>query len=255
MITLGALDELDGIRHGFFTREGGVSEGCYASLNCGYGSGDRPEHVDENRARAAARLGLAPDRLVTVYQVHGTTVAPVGTPWSRDAAPRADALVTATPGIALGILTADCAPVLFADPLARVVAAAHAGWKGAFTGVAEATLAAMVEHGARPGRVVAAIGPCIAQPSYEVGPEFRERFVAEDPANAAFFVPSPRPGHARFDLPGYLERRLARAGVRTVLRAAGDTAADDARFFSYRRTVLDGGGAYGRGLSAIAIGD
>jgi YfiH family protein len=252
MITLDTLAR-PGVAHGFFTREGGVSGGLYASLNCGFGSGDAPENVAENRARAMRGLDVAPDALVTCYQVHSPSVVEVQAPWRREEAPRADAMVTTRRGLALGILTADCAPVLFADAEAGVIGAAHAGWRGAIGGVCEATLAAMVKHGARPERVAAAIGPTIAQPSYEVGPEFPAPFLAEAPGNGDFFMPSLRKGHLRFDLGGYLERKLRGLGLGAVARAPHDTAADEARFFSWRRTWLRGEKDYGRGLSAIAL--
>jgi YfiH family protein len=252
MITLDMLDG-PGIAHGFFTREGGVSEGLYASLNCGFGSGDAPENVAENRTRAMQLLAIAPDALVTCYQVHSPTVVEVDAPWRREEAPRADAMVTTRRGLALGILTADCAPVLFADAQAGVVGAAHAGWRGAIGGVCEATLAAMTKHGARPERIAAAIGPTIAQASYEVGPEFPSPFVAEAPSNADFFMPSARAGHFLFDLGAYLERKLRKLGLGAVARAPHDTAADEARFFSWRRTWLRGEKDYGRELSAIAL--
>jgi len=226
MISLGTLNDASGIRHAFFTREGGVSDGLFGSLNCGFGSGDAPERVAENRARAMAALDLAPDRLVTCHQ-----------------------------GIALGILTADCVPVLLADPAASVIGAAHAGWKGALGGVVTATVAAMVALGAAPGRMRAAIGPCIAQRSYEVGPEFPGPFLAADAANADFFAPARRPGHFMFDIGGYVERRLIEAGIAAIQRAPCDTVAEEARFFSYRRACLKGEKDYGRGLSAIAIED
>jgi len=252
MLTIGPLNALPGLRHGFFTREGGVSEGLYASLNCGLGSGDDPGHVAENRRRAAAALELEAERLLTCYQVHSPDVVTVERPWAPDERPRADALVTRTPGIALGILTADCAPVLLADAEAGVIGAAHAGWKGALDGVLEATVAAMVALGAEAGRIVAGIGPCIAQRSYEVGPEFPAAFVARAVENADFF----RPGQGDrllFDLKGYAARRLVAAGVGTVLPLPCDTCAEEARFFSYRRACRRGEGDYGRGLSAIAL--
>jgi YfiH family protein len=252
MITLDTLIR-PGIAHAFFTREGGVSDGLYASLNCGFGSGDAPEKVAENRARAAGKLDVAPDRLITCYQIHSPAVVEVDQPWPREGAPRADAMVTTRRGLALGILTADCAPVLFADSEAGVIGAAHAGWRGAIGGVCEATLAAMAKHGARRERVAAAIGPAIAQASYEVGPEFPAPFLAEAPGNADFFMPSPRKEHFLFDLGGYLECKLRGLGLGTVERAPHDTAADDARFFSWRRTWLRGEKDYGRELSAIAL--
>jgi YfiH family protein len=251
MITLPLLDALPGIRHGFFTRDGGVSEGLYAGLNCGFGSKDDPARVAENRARAMQRLDLAPDALVTVYQVHSPDAVVVTEPWPHAEAPRADALVTDRPGIALGILTADCVPVLFADAENRVIGAAHAGWKGALGGVLDATVAAMTKLGAR--RITAAIGPAIQQASYEVGPEFPERFLAEDPANARFAMSAPRAGHFLFDLPGYVEARLGRLGVARIERSPLDTRDQETQFFSYRRATLRGEPDYGRGLSAIAL--
>jgi hypothetical protein len=253
MLTLGPLNAIDGIRHGFFTREGGVSAGVYASLNCGFGSSDAPDAVATNRARAMAALGLAAEALTTVYQIHSPSVIEVEQPWARGAAPRADAMVTRRPGLALGILTADCAPVLFADRGARVIGAAHAGWRGALTGVLEATVTAMAKHGARPATLVAAIGPCIAQRSYEVGPEFPASFIATEPADAALFQPSARAGHFMFDLRAFVARRLGRLGIRDVHQMANDTCREADRFFSYRRACLQGEKDYGRGLSAIVL--
>src|SRR5436305_768553 len=207
MITLDVLDDCSGICHGFFTRRGGVSSGLFESLNCGFGSGDAADAVARNRAIAMARLGLSADRLVTCYQVHSTTVITVEYPWPRDAAPRADGLVTALSGIALGILTADCAPILFEDMGAGVIGAAHGGWRGALGGIVEATLDRMEGLGAERARIRAGIGPCIGPGSYEVGPEFRERFLADDPASAAYFAPAPRVRHFMFDLTGYVEHR------------------------------------------------
>src|SRR5437763_11866303 len=224
MITLKALDGHPTVRHAFFTREGGVSHGLFASLNCGFGSGDEIENVERNRALAASRLDLPPERLVSCHQVHGTGVIAVERPWRRDANPRADGMVTRIPGIALGILAADCAPVLFADPEAGVVGAAHGGWRGALAGVAEATVAAMTALGGRAERIRAGIGPCIGQPSYEVGPEFAARFAAEDPESPGFFAPATRTGHFLFDLPGYLAARLGRLGLAAIARAPPDAA-------------------------------
>jgi len=253
MITLDGLDGGGSIRHGFFTREGGVSEGLFASLNCGFGSGDDAVKVARNRAIAMARLGLAEDRLITCRQVHSATVITVETAWRREDSPSADGMATSRPGIALGVLAADCAPVLFADPQVGVIGAAHGGWRGALTGVMEATVAAMAALGAAPSRIRAGIGPCIAQDSYEVGPEFPGRFAEIDPASAAFFVPAARPGHFRFDLPGYIAHRLRRLGLGAVASAACDTVADPARFFSYRRACLTGERDYGRALAAITL--
>jgi purine-nucleoside/S-methyl-5'-thioadenosine phosphorylase / adenosine deaminase len=244
-----------GISAAFFTREGGVSEGLYAALNCGYGSGDDPEAVRENRRRAMERFDLSPDALVTLYQVHSPTVVEVEQPWRPGGAPKADGMVTAKRGLALGILTADCAPVLFADAEAGVIGAAHAGWRGAFTGVLEETVAAMTRLGASPAKIRAAIGPCIAQSSYEVGPEFHERFVSAESDNAAFFCASSRRSHHLFDLGGYVTRRLESLGLAEILTTGEDTAADAARYFSYRRATLAGEKDYGRLLSAIALKD
>ena len=242
-----------GLESAFFTREGGVSEGLYAALNCGYGSGDDPEAVRENRRRAMERLDLPADALVTLYQVHSPVVVTVDEPWRAGEQPKADGAVTARRGLALGILTADCAPVLFADPQAGVIGAAHAGWRGALGGVLEETVAAMTRLGAEPARIRAAIGPCIAQSSYEVGPEFHARFVGEDPTTAAFFRPSARAGHHLFDLAGYVRSRLGRLILSSIETADADTAADPRRWFSYRRTTLAGEKDYGRLLSAIAL--
>lgn len=255
MITLDLLDRDPPIRHGFFTRQGGVSGGLFESLNCGFGSGDVVETVARNRAFATERLGLLPDRLVTCYQVHGTTVVTVKNPWPPDAAPRADGLVTCSSGIALGILTADCAPILFADAIAKVIGAAHGGWRGALGGIIEATLDGMEALGAKRARIRAGIGPCIAKRSYEVGPEFPAPFLADNPANAEYFAPAMRAEHFLFDLPGYIEGRLARAGVALIDRAARDTVAEDRVFFSYRRACLRGEPVYGRALSAVALSD
>lgn len=255
MITLSTLNAIPAIRHGFFTRAGGVSRGLFDSLNCGFGSGDAPAAVAENRARCMRRLDLPAESLVTVYQIHSPTVVTVTAPWHHSAAPKADAMVTRVPGIALGILTADCAPVLFCDPEAAVIGAAHAGWKGAFGGVLEATLAAMAALGARPERTLAAVGPHIAHRSYEVGADFRERFLEQDPAHAALFVPARREGHWLFDLGGHVEGRLIAAGVAGVQRTPHDTLSEADRFFSYRRATLQGEPDYGRGLSAIALAE
>ena len=252
MLTLDVLDSA-AIRHAFFTRVGGVSEGMFASLNCGFGSGDDPENVARNRAIAMERLGLAEDRLVTCYQIHSANVLKVETPWRREDSPRADGMVTTVPGIALGVLAADCAPILFADPEAGVIGAAHGGWRGALDGVGEATVAAMEAEGARREHIRAAIGPCIGPESYEVGPEFPPRFAAIDPDSGVFFVPAARPGHFRFDLGGYIAHRLARLGLAAIDRAPHDTVADPDRFFSYRRACLTGERDYGRALAAIVL--
>lgn len=253
MITLHALDGEPTVRHAFFTRQGGVSTGIYASLNCGFGSGDKIESVERNRALAASRLDIPPEQLASCHQVHGTEIVTVERPWPRQANPRADGMITKVPGIALGILAADCAPVLFADPDAGIVGAAHGGWRGALAGVMEATVAAMVALDARPDRIRAGIGPCIAQPSYEVGPEFAAVFAETDPESPAFFVPAGRSGHFLFDLPGYIAHRLGRLGLAAVECSGHDTAAEEEQFFSYRRACLRGEKDYGRGLAAIAL--
>jgi len=253
MITLSALNEITGIRHGFFTREGGVSEGLYDSLNCGPGSSDDLAKVILNRHRCAALLEQPPEALITCHQIHSAEVLVVDEPWALGQSPKADAMVTTTPGIMLGVLTADCAPVLFADAKAQVVGAAHAGWRGALGGVLENTVAAMVRLGAKPARIAAAVGPCIAQRSYEVGAGFPAAFLAQDEENIDYFAPSRREGHFMFDLPTYAARRLGLLGLRTVVRTPCDTFQDHRRFFSYRRSTLRGESDYGRQLSAIVI--
>ena len=252
-MTAEPITHAPGVRHGFFTRQGGVSEGRYASLNCGLGSADEPARVRENRARAMAALGAAPAAaLVSVYQVHSARAVIVEAPFHADARPQADALVTRRRGLALGILTADCAPVLLADAEAGVIGAAHAGWRGAREGILEATLDAMQRLGARRERTVAAIGPAIGPQSFEVGPEFHATFTASDAEAGTLFTPADRPQHYRFDLPGYLSRRLAACGIASPAVVACDTYADE-RFISYRRVTHAGGGDYGRQLSAIML--
>lgn len=241
------------LRHGFFTREGGVSSGIYASLNCSLASGDDVANVAENRRRVLAELGLPAEALATVYQVHSPDIVTVDEPWPHDRRPKADAMLTKRKGVALGILTADCTPVLFADERAGIVAAAHAGWRGAVGGVLEATVQAMLHEGASLTRLIAAIGPCIGFNSYEVGPEFPAPFLAQDPENARFFRAAPRPRHHLFDLPGYVRARLQVAGVQHIDGTGGDTAREDERFFSYRRTCRAGEKRYGLQISAICL--
>jgi YfiH family protein len=253
MIQSPSLSAHPNIRHAFFTRAGGVSQGIYQSLNGGIGSSDAPDNVRENRTRMATALGVAPTHFVTCYQIHSPDVIVAEAPWTRESSPRADAIVTRVPGLAVGVGTADCGPILFADGEAGVVGATHSGWKGALTGVAEATVAAMEKLGARRDRIRAAIGPLIRQPNYEVGQEFVDRFTAADQANASFFVPASRPGHAMFDLPGFITSRLDRAGVGSVEDLGLCTYADPARFYSYRRTTHRGEPDYGRHINAIAI--
>jgi hypothetical protein len=252
MIRADNLERAAAVRHGFFTREGGVSTGVYASLNCGLGSGDDPDRVAENRARAVAALGLDGAPLCTAYQVHGAHVRVVSEPWPPERRPKVDAMVTSRSGIALGILTADCAPVLMADAEARVIGAAHAGWRGALAGVLEAAVEAMVGLGARRERIAAAVGPAIAQPSYQVGPEFPGPFLAADGAAERFFSAA-GDGRYFFDLAGYAAQRLQAAGLGPCEHLAHDTVAEDDLFFSYRRSVLRGEDDYGRTLSAIAL--
>lgn len=241
------------LRHGFFTRRGGVSEGVYASLNCGAGSRDDPARVAENRDRAMTALGLPGDALATVYQVHSARVVAVDAPFPPAARPQADALVSARPGVALAVLTADCVPVLLADAEARVIGAVHAGWKGALAGVVEAAVAAMVGLGADRSRLEAALGPCIAQESYEVGADFPAPFLALNRADGRHFAPAERAGHYLFDLAGYVQARIEATGIGRVDRVAYDTRARDDLFFSYRRACLAGEVDYGRQLSAIAL--
>ncbi|MFD1787715.1 peptidoglycan editing factor PgeF [Sphingomonas floccifaciens] len=242
---------LTGVAHGFLTRAGGVSDGAYASLNCGIGSHDDAAKVTENRRRATEAV-VPGAQLAGLYQVHGADAVAVLDAFDPAVRPNADALVTNRPGIALGILTADCAPVLFADVTAGVVGAAHAGWKGALGGVTDTTLLTMETLGADRDRIVAAVGPCIAQASYEVDDAFRQRFAAEE-AEADRFFRDATAGHAMFDLAGYVAYRLARAGVRTVEIVGADTYADEARFFSYRRATHRAEGDAGRQISIIGL--
>jgi YfiH family protein len=253
MLQAAALTKLNGIRHAFFTRSGGVSQGVYATLNGGIGSKDAPENVTENRTRMAKALGVQPGCFVSAYQIHSPHVVTVETPWLHDQRPKADAMVTKIPGIALGISTADCGPVLFADAQAGVIGAAHAGWRGALSGVLEATVAAMEELGADRKRTTAALGPMIRQSNYEVGPEFVARFLDANESDAAFFAPSERKDHAMFDLAGYAAMRLARAGIGTIEDLELCTYAEPERFFSYRRMTKLGETDYGRHINAIVL--
>jgi YfiH family protein len=230
-----------------------VSGGVYASLNCGYGSGDDVELVRENRARVARDLGADEGRLLTVYQIHSADAVVVDAPWSREDAPHADGMATSVRGIALGVLAADCAPVLFADPEAGVIGSAHAGWQGAFKGVIESVIRQMEALGARRGAIRACVGPCISQTNYEVGPEFVERILAETPAHSAYFVPSTKQGHSMFDLPSFVMRRLEQSGVGRAETLATCTYANDDGFFSFRRTTHRKESAYGRNMSAIML--
>ncbi len=244
---------LPGIRHAFFTRRGGVSGGVYASLNGGIGSRDSADLVADNRSRMAAALGVAPDRLVTAYQIHSPHVVTVEAPWTAEARPRADAIVTRTRGLAVGVTTADCGPILLADPQAGVVGAAHAGWRGALAGIVEATVDAMERLGAHRGRIRAVLGPMIRQDNYEVGPDLMARFRAEDSASDPFFRPAGRQDHALFDLPGYITARLERADIGEVEDLGLCTYADPDRFFSFRRSTHRAEADYGRHVNAIAL--
>jgi len=241
------------VRHGFFTRSGGVSRGLYTSLNCGHGSNDDAEAVRENRARAAGAFGRAAEDICTAYQVHGDTVIEVTRPWRPDDSPKADALVSNRPGVMLGILTADCAPVLLADGENRVIGALHAGWRGALGGVLEAGVAGMCRLGAQAANICAVIGPTIGPASYEVGAEFPAPFLVQNPAAEAFFRPAAREGYFFFDLPNYVARRLEALGLAEVTSLQRDTYAEEMHFFSYRRNSHQGQHDYGRLLAAIVL--
>ncbi|MEQ8247582.1 MAG: peptidoglycan editing factor PgeF [Alphaproteobacteria bacterium] len=251
MIRSDPLAAAPGVRHAFFTRRGGVSTGIYASLNCGRGSDDVPDRVRANRARVLDLIGVPTGSLNTVHQVHGTDVAHATGAWPAEP-PVADGVVTNTPGVVLGILTADCAPVLFADSQAGVIGGAHCGWRGTLSGVAERVIDRMVELGARPGNISAVVGPTIAQSSYEVSADFEATFLAEDQEANRFFTEG-SPGHAQFDLPGYVMHRLRRAGLGSVAWSGHDTYALENDFFSYRRATHRSESDYGRQISAIAL--
>lgn len=251
-ITSPDLAALPGIRHAFFTREGGVSGGLYASMNGGLGSSDDCAAVMENRSRMAAHMGIQPENLLSLHQVHSAEVALPTGPWPDDR-PRADAMATATKGVGLAILTADCGPILFADPQAGVIGAAHSGWKGAILGIGAATLAAMEALGARREGIVAVLGPTISQPAYEVGPEFVDRLIAADRRNDRFFAPSARAHHAMFDLPAFIGDSLAKAGVGKFIDLGLCTYRDEERFYSFRRSTHRSEPDYGRLVSAIAL--
>ncbi|MGA2792082.1 MAG: peptidoglycan editing factor PgeF [Roseiarcus sp.] len=242
-----------GLAHGFFTRRGGVSQGVYGSLNGGVGSRDDPGAVRDNRARMAAALGIEARRLLIPYQVHSPDALVVAAPWPPEARPRCDALVTATPGLGLGVTGADCGVLLFAAPAAGVIGAAHAGWRGALAGVIEATVAAMEGLGARAADIVAALGPTIARQSYEVGPEFVATFARAEPEAGRFFGPSLNPGRSMFDLPGFIAMRVARSGVERFEDLGFDTYADESRFFSHRRATHRQEADYGRLVAAVTL--
>jgi YfiH family protein len=253
MVRAPNLDEIEGVAHGFFTRLGGVSGGIYASLNCGPGSRDDAGNVTENRGRVARLLGSDVGQLVTVYQKHTNVAAVADKPWPKDQIPEADAVVTATPGLAVGILTADCAPVLLCDPEAKVIGATHAGWRGALSGVVEATIEAMAGLGAKPEHIRAAIGPGISQGAYEVGQDFQADFRARDREAETFFTKDEGSGEPHFDLAGYVSERLYRARVGETLDLGLCTYYDETRFFSYRRSQHHGDDDYGRQISAIVL--
>ena len=240
------------LRHAFFTRQGGASTGLYASLNVGWGSADQPEDVAENRRRCAAHFGVGAEALNTCYQIHSATALTADGPWG-EARPEGDAVATATPGVVCGALAADCAPVLIADPEARVVAAAHAGWKGALGGVVEAAVRAMIALGAEPSRMVAAVGPCIGPQSYEVGPDFLDRFLGADAGNSRFFAPADDAQKRMFDLPAFVLARLRGAGIEACEWVGRDTCVEEDTFFSNRRAFRRGEPDFGRLLSAIAL--
>src|SRR5258707_6871433 len=246
------LSAIPGLRHAFFTRDGGVSDGLYQRLNGGLGWKDDDDKVAENRRRMAEQMGVTPEHFLSIWQIHSPDAVVATGPWQGASRPRADAIVTRTEGLGIGVTTADCGPILFVDPNARVIGAAHAGWKGALTGVVESTVDAMEKLGAERSGIVAAIGPLIRQHSYEVGGEFVERFVEADAENALFFVPSTRERHAMFDLAGFIRTRLENAGVLMIDDTGIDTYSDE-RFYSYRRSVHRGEPDYGRHVHAIAL--
>jgi purine-nucleoside/S-methyl-5'-thioadenosine phosphorylase / adenosine deaminase len=252
-LSASSLSAVDGVSHGFFTRQGGVSSGIYASLNCGPGSRDDGANVTENRARAAELLGAEAGRLITVFQKHGADAVVADRPWKDGKMPEADAIVTAKPGLAIAILTADCAPVLLCDGEVRVIGAAHAGWRGALSGIIEATVKAMTKLGAEPERITAVIGPTISQKAYEVGADFVEQFLAKEPESSAFFITDEFSGEPHFDLPGYVGERLARAGVGAIADLGLCTYCEETRLFSYRRSQHHGEDDYGRQISAILL--
>jgi len=246
------LSAIPGLRHAFFSREGGVSEGIYAGLNGGLGSNDDPVAVAENRRRMAEQMGVPPSHFLGVHQIHSPDAVVATGPWQGASRPRADAIVTRTEGLAIGITAADCGPLLLVDPDARVIGAAHAGWKGALAGIVESTIEVMEKLGAERAGIVAAIGPLIRQPSYEVGNEFVERVMEEDAENTLFFLPAAREGHAMFDLAGFIRARLENAGVLVIDDIGIDTYSDE-RFFSYRRSVHREEPDYGRHVHAIVL--
>ena len=248
------LSMLPEIEHGFFTRKGGISTGVYASLNCGYESGDKEENISENRRLVSKCLSIRPNSLISAYQVHGSDVVTVEKPWRRNKAPKADGMVTNRKGIALGVLTADCAPVLFADQTQGIIGACHAGWRGALNGIIHSTVRAMEALGSRPGKIKAVIGPCIAQKSYQVKFDFIDQFLESDPKFAKYFINEDKT-HLRFDLSGLIELMIKRSGIIFSEKIDQDNCTETETHFSYRRTKLAGGNDYGRSISAIALRD
>ena len=248
------LENLSRIKHGFFTRKGGVSaDDTYASLNCGFGSNDSAANVTQNRARVARALGAQKSSLITPYQTHSADVIVATEAWTPDKAPKADAVVTTKKGLAIGILTADCGPVLLADEKAGIVAAAHAGWRGAIGGVLEATIATMIRLGAKRSRISSALGPCLHQACYEVGPEFQAQFTETDPDYARFFSHIGNNERPHFDLPGFIMYRLEQAGLEEIANTATCTYENESLFFSFRRNTHQNSGDYGRQISAIVL--
>ena len=253
MVQSQLLSGCSGIRHAFFTRDGGVSTGIYASLNGGVGSNDDASHVAENRARMARHLDVTPDRFLSAYQIHSPQAVVADTPWTNDARPRADAIVTKTPGLAIGISTADCGPLLFADEQARVIGAAHAGWRGAFSGVMENTIEAMEKLGADRSSIKVSLGPLIRQGNYEVSQDFVDQFVRENESHSRFFAPAERARHAMFDLPGFIAARIEKSGITQFQDLGLCTYADPERFYSYRRSTHRAAPDYGRHINAIVL--
>lgn len=247
------IENIPWVNHGFFTRQGGVSSGIYDALNCAWSSGDDPDNVRANREKVANNIGISIENLVTLRQRHSPDTLVVTAPWMRENMPEGDALVTDKPGLGLGILTADCAPVLFAARTKKVIGAAHAGWKGALTGVLDSTVRKMRELGAEPGDITAVIGPCIGPQSYEVREDFSAPFLEQDSGNTVFFRKAEKAGHLIFDLPGYVSARLKQAGVREIVDTREDTLANEKDYFSYRRTTKRGEPDYGRQMSIIAL--
>ncbi len=255
MITSSELSQIESVKHAFFTRENGVSSGVFQGLNCGYGSGDLTTNIDQNRKIAMAKFGLGQMDLNTIYQIHSPQVVVATERWALDARPKADGVVTNRPGLAIGVMSADCTPVLFADTAAAVVGAAHAGWQGALGGVLGNTVDQMEELGADRSRIKAAVGPCIHQKSYEVGPEYRQTFISQNDTYARYFISSERPEHFLFDLPGFVVDRLGELGLSHVENVSIDTYTHEDQFYSYRRATHRKESDYGRGLSAIVISE